>query len=34
MVLTMLLNSYETIYILKPDVTEDKNLALVHEYKI
>ena len=33
MVLTMLLNSYETIYILKPDVTEDKNLALVHEYK-
>lgn len=29
----MLLNTYETIYILKPDVTEDKNLALVHEYK-
>nr|YP_009739001.1 30S ribosomal protein S6 [Palmaria decipiens]QIC19440.1 30S ribosomal protein S6 [Palmaria decipiens]BBI37141.1 30S ribosomal protein S6 [Palmaria palmata] len=29
----MLLNNYETIYILKPDVTEDKNLALVHEYK-
>jgi len=29
----MVLNSYETIYILKPDVTEDKNLALVNEYK-
>lgn len=29
----MILNSYETIYILKPDVTEDKNLALVNEYK-
>jgi small subunit ribosomal protein S6 len=29
----MFLNTYETIYILKPDVTEDKNLALVHEYK-
>jgi len=29
----MLLNTYETIYILKPDVTEDTNLALVHKYK-
>ncbi len=29
----MFLNNYETIYILKPDVTEDKNLTLVHEYK-
>ena len=29
----MLLNTYETIYILKPDVTEDKNLSLVHQYK-
>ena len=29
----MILNSYETIYILKPDVTEDQNLALVNEYK-
>nr|YP_009298000.1 ribosomal protein S6 [Plocamium cartilagineum]AOM67938.1 ribosomal protein S6 [Plocamium cartilagineum] len=30
----MSLNSYETIYILKPDVTEDNNLSLVNEYKI
>jgi len=30
----MTLNSYETIYILKPDVTEDRNLALVNEYKL
>jgi small subunit ribosomal protein S6 len=30
---SMFLNTYETIYILKPDVTEDKNLDLVHEYK-
>nr|YP_009293935.1 ribosomal protein S6 [Ahnfeltia plicata]YP_010204017.1 ribosomal protein S6 [Ahnfeltia fastigiata]AOM65623.1 ribosomal protein S6 [Ahnfeltia plicata]UAT97255.1 ribosomal protein S6 [Ahnfeltia plicata]UAT97460.1 ribosomal protein S6 [Ahnfeltia plicata]UAT97664.1 ribosomal protein S6 [Ahnfeltia fastigiata]UAT97868.1 ribosomal protein S6 [Ahnfeltia fastigiata] len=30
----MALNSYETIYILKPDVTEDKNLTLVNEYKL
>nr|WCH58048.1 ribosomal protein S6 [Cystoclonium purpureum f. stellatum] len=29
----MKLNHYETIYILKPDVTEDKNLNLVNEYK-
>nr|WOA02395.1 ribosomal protein S6 [Gloiopeltis furcata] len=28
-----MLNNYETIYILKPDVTEDMNLALVNEYK-
>lgn len=27
------LNNYETIYILKPDVTEDNNLTLVNEYK-
>nr|YP_010904174.1 ribosomal protein S6 [Catenella fusiformis]WCH57425.1 ribosomal protein S6 [Catenella fusiformis] len=27
------LNSYETIYILKPDVSEDKNLDLVNQYK-
>nr|YP_009295881.1 ribosomal protein S6 [Schimmelmannia schousboei]AOM64816.1 ribosomal protein S6 [Schimmelmannia schousboei] len=30
----MLLNHYETIYILKPDVTEDINLALVNQYKL
>lgn len=29
----MFLNTYEMIYILKPDVTEDKNLAIVQEYK-
>jgi small subunit ribosomal protein S6 len=29
----MLLNHYETIYILKPDVTEDNNLNLVQQYK-
>nr|ARW68229.1 ribosomal protein S6 [Chondria sp. (in: red algae)] len=29
----MLLNSYETIYILKPDVTESLNLSLVNYYK-
>nr|YP_010986055.1 ribosomal protein S6 [Polyopes affinis]WOL36973.1 ribosomal protein S6 [Polyopes affinis] len=28
-----MLNSYETIYILKPNVTDDLNLALVNEYK-
>ncbi len=28
------LNNYETIYILKPDVTEDINLSLVNYYKI
>nr|QCI06508.1 ribosomal protein S6 [Erythroglossum lusitanicum] len=27
------LNSYETIYILKPDVTDDTNLSLVNYYK-
>nr|QCI07440.1 ribosomal protein S6 [Leiomenia cribrosa] len=29
----MTLNNYETIYILKPDVTEDTNLILVNQYK-
>nr|ARW63659.1 ribosomal protein S6 [Chondria sp. (in: red algae)] len=29
----MLLNSYETIYILKPDVTDSVNLSLVNYYK-
>ena len=29
----MLLNTYETVYILKPDVTEDSNLSLVQQYK-
>lgn len=29
----MSLNSYETIYILKPDVTENTNLKLVNSYK-
>ena len=29
----MNLNSYETIYILKPDFPEEKNLTLVNEYK-
>ena len=29
----MQLNHYETIYILRPDVTEDLNLRLVNEYK-
>nr|WCH56227.1 ribosomal protein S6 [Hypnea sp.] len=27
------LNHYETVYILKPDITEDKNLNLVKTYK-
>nr|YP_009399852.1 ribosomal protein S6 [Tolypiocladia glomerulata]ARW69671.1 ribosomal protein S6 [Tolypiocladia glomerulata] len=27
------LNSYETIYVLKPDVTESSNLSLVNYYK-
>ena len=27
------LNNYETIYILKPDVTESSNLSLVNSYK-
>nr|YP_010903575.1 ribosomal protein S6 [Hypnea wynnei]WCH56427.1 ribosomal protein S6 [Hypnea wynnei] len=26
-------NNYETIYILRPDITEDKNLNLVNTYK-
>lgn len=30
----MKLNNYETIYILKPDINEDKNLNLVNEYKV
>lgn len=29
----MNLNNYETIYILKPNITEDINLALVNKYK-
>nr|QCI04294.1 ribosomal protein S6 [Anotrichium furcellatum] len=29
----MFLNYYETIYILKPDVTDDINLSLVNLYK-
>jgi small subunit ribosomal protein S6 len=29
----MLLNTYETVYILKPDVTENSNLSLVQKYK-
>ena len=29
----MILNTYETVYILKPDVTEDSNLSLVQQYK-
>jgi len=28
------LNNYETVYILKPDVTEDINLSLVNYYKV
>jgi len=32
-IIRMFLNSYETIYILKPDVTEDNNLSLVNYYK-
>ncbi len=28
------LNNYETIYILKPDVTEDINFIVVNDYKI
>nr|YP_009510340.1 ribosomal protein S6 [Gracilaria caudata]YP_010196055.1 ribosomal protein S6 [Gracilaria caudata]AXI96013.1 ribosomal protein S6 [Gracilaria caudata]UAD83452.1 ribosomal protein S6 [Gracilaria caudata] len=26
-------NNYETIYILKPNITEAENLTLVHQYK-
>lgn len=29
-----LLNNYETIYILKPDVTEDTNFLVVNNYKV
>ena len=29
----MTLNNYETVYILKPDTNEEKNLSLVNEYK-
>nr|QCI04099.1 ribosomal protein S6 [Antithamnionella ternifolia] len=29
----MFLNHYETIYILKPDVTESQNLFIVNHYK-
>lgn len=29
----MSLNSYETIYILKPDITETQNLSIVNYYK-
>ena len=29
----MFLNHYETIYILKPDVTDDMNISLVNFYK-
>ena len=29
----MFLNYYETIYILKPDVTDDENLSLVNLYR-
>nr|YP_009313608.1 Ribosomal protein S6 [Helminthocladia australis]SCW21862.1 Ribosomal protein S6 [Helminthocladia australis] len=29
----MILNTYEIVYILKPDVTEEKNLQIVGEYK-
>lgn len=31
--IVMLLNTYETIYILKPDVTDSVNLSLVNYYK-
>nr|YP_009314630.1 Ribosomal protein S6 [Neoizziella asiatica]SCW23085.1 Ribosomal protein S6 [Neoizziella asiatica] len=29
----MFLNHYEIIYILKPNITEEMNLTIVHEYK-
>ena len=29
-----MLNQYEVVYILKPDITEDVNLSLVQHYKI
>lgn len=29
----MILNNYETIYILKPDMNEENNIGLVNEYK-
>ena len=28
-----MLNKYETIYILKPSITDDVNIALINEYK-
>ena len=30
----MTLNKYEVVYILKPDVTENDNLAMVNYYKV
>nr|QJH88189.1 ribosomal protein S6 [Pterocladia lucida] len=30
----MTLNNYETVYILKPDVNEEKNLSIINEYKL
>nr|AYR06345.1 ribosomal protein S6 [Renouxia sp.] len=29
----MMLNKYETVYILKPNITDHVNLALINEYK-
>ena len=29
----MFLNNYEIIYVLKPNITEEVNLAIAHEYK-
>nr|YP_009510952.1 ribosomal protein S6 [Hydropuntia rangiferina]AXI96625.1 ribosomal protein S6 [Hydropuntia rangiferina]UAD87308.1 ribosomal protein S6 [Hydropuntia rangiferina] len=29
----MYFNNYETIYILKPDITEEENLSLMNQYK-
>lgn len=28
------LNSYETVYLLKPDVTDSANFALINDYKV
>lgn len=30
----MILNSYETVYILKPKINEDENLSLINKYKL
>ena len=30
----MILNSYETVYILKSDINEDENLSLINKYKL